>query len=147
MSIIIKSTITIGKLPRILPKEWKIIGQDLILQIRKDASRGISQHDDGRRFEAYSDKYIKFKSKGKAVGGRAVDTQTHPPNLRYTGDMLNDMKVTKATASSVTITMGEGQRVLKNIKIKDRSIFGVNDKNKERIRNMILKIFRKNIGK
>ena len=142
-----KKRINLGKLPNVLPAQWLNIGRALVLRIRKDAEKGISQDDSNPTFAEYTKSYRKFKKKGLPHKGIATNTQISPPNLKYTNRMLRRIQADKPQKNGVTIVFSDGEKVLKNRSMKNRDIFDVNSKNMDWITKEILKIWEKNLAK
>ena len=150
MTVKVKVTnrINLGKLPMVTPAQWTKIGQTIIDRIRRDTSQGISQDYQQRKFTAYSKSYREFKEKGYPIKGRRTFSQIRPPDLKHTGDMMEDIYVSGSTKGGVTISFGEGKKVLYNRDAPQnkgrRKIFDINSKNRKWITNEIVKIFHRN---
>lgn len=129
---------------KIKKSKWAELGGKLVTRIVEDADKGISQDGDGKRrdFEEYSFNYAKKKAAGKATPkGVSSSRQTSPPNLRLTGEMLNSLKVQKATTSSVEINYRSGLKVIGHSKKRGnkpkRNIYGLNKKNEQFVKDFI----------
>ena len=143
--------------------KWAELGGKLITRIVEDADKGISQDGNGEKFPPYSkknagvgwktiktkkgnrsvfiDSYFNLKKEGKLVKGVGVSRQTNPPNLRLTGEMLNSLKVQKATTESVEINYRSGLKVIGHSEKRGnkpkRNIYGLNKKNEQFVKDFI----------
>ena len=142
-----KKVIGLAGLPEILPRQWEKIGIGLISRIRRDAQQGLSQEIGSARFEPYTESYKKKKEKGTPIKGRATDSQTSPPNLKYTGDMLRDITVENPTKNGVIIRFKHGERVQYNRDKDGRDIFDVNLHNWKFITDEVMREYDKNAKK
>ena len=144
----ITKKINLGKLLEIKPAEWLKIGDELVKRIQYDTRRGVSQDDSEPRFHEYSGWYGDFKSQGLPdEKGRATNSQTNPPNLTYTGEMLRKIFAKNPKKNGVTIEFTRGDRVLENIRMENRNIFDINKKNMDWVVNQVVKIFDSNAKK
>lgn len=62
---------------------------------------------DSRIFQPYTAGYKQRKGAGK-IGKRQISTQTHPPNLTLTGDMLNAFKYIKGHGGKAELEIDYG---------------------------------------
>ena len=127
---------------KIKKSKWAELGGKLVTRIVEDADKGISQDGSGTKFPAYNPEYALKKRTGKATPkGVSSSRQTSPPNLRLTGEMLNSLKVQKATTESVEINYRSGLKVIGHSKKRGnkpkRNIYGLNNKNQEFVKNYI----------
>ena len=70
---------------------------------------------DSRQFQPYTEGYKKRKGAG-TVSRRQVSTQTHPPNLTLTGDMLNAFKYIKGHGGKAELEIDYGIEDVKQAK-------------------------------
>ena len=73
--------------------------------------------------------------------GVGISRQVNPPDLRLTGEMLNSLKVQKATTESVEVNYRSGLKVIGHSKKRGnkpkRNIYGLNKKNEQFVRDFI----------
>ena len=147
MAVIETKKIGLEGLPKIPKEQWAKIGVGLIDHIRKDANAGISQEDGKPTFDEYSTSYRDKKKRGTAFKGRATSSQVAPVNLKYTGEMLRNIKIKRPNMSGVTIQFTDGLKVQYNRDKDGRDIFNVNSKNLEWISQEVMKVFNANAKK
>ena len=131
-----------GDITKIKKGKWAELGGKLVTRIVEDADKGISQDGDGDKFPPYrSKKYKELKKAGKLVKGVGISRQVNPPDLRLTGEMLNSLKVQKATTESVEVNYRSGLKVIGHSKKRGnkpkRNIYGLNKKNEQFVRDFI----------
>ena len=131
-------------------KDWKIVGGKLATRIVKDADKGISQDENGKKFPKYTKNYSMLKSSGKVgLKGVSKDRQVSPPNLRLTGKMLDSIKAQNATDTSVEILFADGEKVMGHSKKRGnkpkRNIYGLNNDNQKFLEDYLSKKMQNNI--
>lgn len=156
-------------IPKTKESLWsKIIGQS-ITRIILDAGKGIGQNN--RKFPPYTASYaakkakgfkntqVSFTAQGKGVNftakrrpknlrGLALNKRVSPPNLKLTGQMLGGINKGKVTKDGGEIVYLFGTRVQGNIDNKrSRDIFGLNNKNLQKVADSLGLQFEKNINK
>ncbi len=153
-------------------RDWKILGGKLATRIVKDAEKGISQDEDGKKFPPYSKRnanvgfrvigkgqkrrtiYIdsyenKKKNRRAAPKGVSADAQISPPNLRLTGKMLDSIKAQRPKPTSVEILFADGEKVIGHSKKRGnkakRNIYGLNENNQQFVEDYLAKKIEDNI--
>lgn len=152
----------IVKFPKSL---WAKVGGKTATNIVKDADKGKGYKKDfpaykthepfwfakklanGKTIRIYAEDYPTRKAAGKA-GPKGVSTnrQTSPPNLRLTGTMLNSISAQRPKETGVDIVYRDGIKVEHNAKM-GRDIYGISDKNTEKITDELSDFIGKQIGK
>ena len=129
------------KLPKSL---WAKVGGQTATRIVKDADKGKGYKKD---FKAYTPEYAKLKAAGKAgPKGPGKSRQVSPPNLRLTGVMLGSISAQKPKETGVDIVYRDGIKVEWNAEM-GRDIYGISDKNTEKITDELSDFIGKQIGK
>ncbi len=87
---------------------WRGTGQAVELEVRTQTEKGMGA---AGKFKPYSAQYADRKAGGKFK--RQASTQTGPPNLELTGDMMRDLKTLDITDTGCSVgwpTYGERVR-------------------------------------
>lgn len=77
---------------------WKALGEAVVLEVKVQTEKGNGA---AGKFKPYSASYADRKAAGKFK--RQSSTQTGPPNLELTGDMMRDLKTTDIAADGVSV--------------------------------------------
>jgi len=92
------------------PRFWRALGNKCVGLLKAYAAKGLDF--EGRAFPGYSAKYAETKAAGRpkksggsakqaGAGKRQASRQTNPPDLKFSGDMLRDLKVQEADTQGV----------------------------------------------
>ena len=153
--------LNLEKIPILGSKFWKELGGKIPFWVKDDALKGIMQ-DNTAGHSYKSLQYVKYKANEMRKFGRGKDkkgagerlsgykavpiesTQTNPVNMTLTGQAINNLRPIGSDNTSVTMSFSpaDAGKVIGN-QARGYDIVGLNEKNRELVKNLILDEYKK----
>ena len=157
--------LNLDKIPVLGSKFWREIGEKVKFWIKDDALLGIMQNNtQGHSYK--SAQYVKYKQNEMRKFGRGKDktgagerlkdykavsiesTSINPVNMTLTGQAINGLRPIESNDTSVLMSYAQKDagKIIGN-RDRDYDIVGLNKKNRELVRQEMIKEFKDKIGK